>query len=141
VSFRVNTTRIPGDNDEAALGYLFATRVCRAQSLARRIARTADPDRAEPEQAAVALVEEDRRSLSQTREDRWIAPKAQKHRVDTARLQRLSLAVDVIPLVSRELLVEMVDCLRSLLAELTGKAARAVPVTHDSQREAERVHA
>ena len=31
--------------------------------------------------------------------------------------------------------------LRSLLAELTGKAARAVPVTHDSQREAERVHA
>jgi hypothetical protein len=58
--------------------------------------------------------------MLQAREDRRIALKAQDHRVNTACPQRLSLTVDVIPLVARKLLVEIMGRLRSLLTKLTG---------------------
>jgi hypothetical protein len=119
VSFCVNATRIPGDNDKTAPGYLFTARVGRAEPLVRGITRTAHPDRALPEQALVALIEQDWRSLLEVRKDRRIALEAQEHRANTALSKRLSLNVDVIPLIGRELIVEITGCLRALLAKLT----------------------
>jgi hypothetical protein len=73
-----------------------------------------------PKQALVALIEEDRGSMLQACEDRRIALKAQEHRVNTTCPQRLSLTVDVIPLVARKPFIEIMGSLRSLLTKLTG---------------------
>jgi hypothetical protein len=53
--------------------------------------------------------------MLQACEDRRIALKAQEHRVNTTCPQRLSLTVDVIPLVARKPFIEFMGSLRSLL--------------------------
>jgi len=68
------------------------------------------------------LTEESGRSLPQTGEERWVAALAKENRVGTGGLQRLCVAIDIVPLALRKLFIAAVGCSRSLQAELTGNA-------------------
>ncbi len=60
--------------------------------------------------------------LPQTREERWVAALAKENRVGTSGLQRLCVAIDIVPLAFRKLFIEAIGCSRFLQAEQTGNA-------------------